>query len=90
MAIADYLPNLNDLRIDTLLCYWVDNPLRDNGLTALSTGLRMLTCLDIGNQMSDSDDCKAGLKGRITLVGSLTQLTRLRMGRYIRWLYTTM
>jgi hypothetical protein len=58
--------------------------LGDDGLTALSTGLRMLTILDISNRMSDLGNCKAGPKGLIALTSNLSQLKYLEMGKCVQ------
>jgi hypothetical protein len=57
--------------------------LGDEGMIALSTGIRMVTELYIGNLMDNPVNCRVGPKGLIAMASSLSQLKHLNISNNI-------
>jgi hypothetical protein len=56
--------------------------LGDEGLTALSTGLKMVTSLNICNRTNHLEKWRAGPNGLTAIINSLEQLKYLKIGNY--------
>jgi hypothetical protein len=61
----------------------VNNPLGDEGLIALSTGLKMLTKLNIGNSTDDPANYKADPKGLTAVIINLSLLKDLNISNNV-------